>query len=61
MISYWSVKAMVGGRKWPHKFKDMGAFPWEESNVRLPSEEEIRYWLLKYGKYVDENGRGYNA
>lgn len=51
MIAFWSVKAMTG-RKWPHKFKDLGAFGWEQDDVkRLPTEEEIRYWVLKYGKY----------
>jgi hypothetical protein len=60
MISFWSVRAMTS-KRWPRKFKDLGEFPWEENDVKLPTKEEMRYWMLKYGKYLDENGNTYNA
>jgi hypothetical protein len=34
---------------------DLVTFPWEKQDVKLPTEEEMRYWVLKYGKTTPMN------
>lgn len=57
-ISYYSA---IGFLKKGTKMKHLIEFEWEKSDVRLPTKEEMRYWMLKYGKFVNENGEFYNA
>ena len=59
MEAYWSVKAISG--KWPKKYADLGRFAWEQEDVVLPTNEDLRYWKLKYGIFDNGDGKGYNA
>ena len=34
---------------------DLVRFDWEKDEVKLPTKEEMRYWLLKYGKTTEMN------
>jgi hypothetical protein len=56
-VAYYSA---AGFLKKGTKLKDIVRFDWEKE-VKLPTKEEMRYWMLKYGKYLDENGNTYNA
>lgn len=50
-----------GFRKKGSKMTDLIKFDWEYKDVEYPTKEELRWNVLKYGKYLDENGKGYNA
>lgn len=60
MIAFYSVTPYDTKRKISSPQR-LFKFQWEKDEVRLPTKEEMRYWMLKYGKFTDENGRGYNA
>jgi hypothetical protein len=51
-ISYYSA---LGFLKKHVRMNDLVTFPWEKQDVKLPTEEEMRYWVLKYGKTTEMN------
>lgn len=58
-VGFYAVAAWSKGLKKP---TDLVKFAWEkEAEVELPTKEDIRYWTLKYGKYIDKDGNSYNA
>jgi hypothetical protein len=40
---------------------DLCRFEWEKEAVKIPDQEELRYYSLKYGNHVDDKGNFYNA
>lgn len=58
LIGFWAGNM---GWKKGTKANDLIKFEWEKKEIVLPTEDEMRYWMLKYGKFTDEKGNGYNA
>jgi len=44
-----------------HSYQDLIRFPWEKSEAVELTEEDYDYWLRKVGRFVDKDGKGYNA
>ena len=60
MISYYSIIgfAKKGKIKRP---QDLFKFDWEKQAVTYPTRDEMDYWVKKMGRYVDNQGRFFNA
>ena len=58
VIAFWSTKDTKQSVRRPQQLFKLA---WDDSEVKLPTKEDMRYWMLKYGKHIDEQGNSYNA
>jgi len=52
-VRFISYYAAIGFLKKHTRMKDICRFEWEKEAAKLPTDEELRYWVLKMGKHFD--------